>query len=179
VGTQSATFSLKNMLHQGTVMGPILWNVFFEDARRAIEEWFFEEVAYADDLNAYREFTESTTNAQVIGTIKNCQTDLHAWGRANQVCFDPGKESMHVLSASDPHGSNFKLLGVSFDCMLDMTDAIGEVVADAGWKMRTLLRTRRFYCDADLVTLYKSHLLSYLEYRTPAVYHARREHLGR
>ena len=45
--------------------------------------------------------------------------------------------------------------------------------------MRTLLRTRRFYTDADLIVFYKSHLLSYLEYRTPAIYHATRAVLGR
>ena len=41
-----------------------------------------------------------------------------------------------------------------------------------GWKLRTLLRTRRFYIDADMIAFYKAHLLSYLEYRTPAIYHA-------
>ena len=86
---------------------------------------------------------------------------------------------MHVLSSSDPQGDAFKLLGVSFDCMLDMTDAIGSVVMDAGWKMKSLLRTRRFYCDAQLVLLYKSYRLSFLEYRTPAIYHARRDVLSR
>jgi hypothetical protein len=95
------------------------------------------------------------------------------------VAFDPSKESIHVLSKSSAEGQNFLLLGINFDCSLDMTDAINDVVTEAGWKMRTLLRTRRFYCNADLVILYKSHLLSYLEYRTPAIYHARREQLKR
>ena len=31
---------------------------------------------------------------------------------------------------------------------------------------------RPFFTDAELVNLYKSQLLSYLEYRTPAIYHA-------
>jgi hypothetical protein len=60
-----------------------------------------------------------------------------------------------------------------------MKDAINDVVNEAGWKMKTLLRTRRFYCDAELVLMYKSHLLSFLEYRTPAIYHAKREVLVR
>ena len=60
-----------------------------------------------------------------------------------------------------------------------MADAISELVSAAGWKLRTLLRTRRFYTDADLVILYKAHLLSFLEYRTPAIYHATRAVLVR
>ena len=62
---------------------------------------------------------------------------------------------------------------------LDMGEAVAEVVRDAGWKLRSLLRTRRYYCDADLVILYKAHILIFLEYRTPAKYHARRDALSR
>jgi hypothetical protein len=56
-----------------------------------------------------------------------------------------------------------------------MKDAVDEVVMEANWKMQTILRTRRYYNDAELVGLYKAHLLSFLEYRTAAVYHARRD----
>ena len=60
-----------------------------------------------------------------------------------------------------------------------MAAAVSQLVAEAGWKLRTLLRTRRFYTYADLVTLYKAHLFSFLEYRTPAIYHATRDVLAR
>ena len=73
----------------------------------------------------------------------------------------------------------FKLLGVPFDTELSMGQAVSELVSSAGWKLRTLLRTKRFYSDADLIVLYKAHLLSYLEYRTPAIYHAIRAVLRR
>ncbi len=66
------------------------------------------------------------------------------------------------------------MLGVTFDEQLTMSEAVGEIVTAAGWKLRTLVRTRRFYTDADLIILYKAHLLSFFEYRTPAVYHATR-----
>ena len=32
-GEASIEFILRNMIYQGTVLGPILWNVFFEEAR--------------------------------------------------------------------------------------------------------------------------------------------------
>ena len=59
----------------------------------------------------------------------------------------------------------FKLLGVPFDTELTMANAVSELVSSAGWKLRTLLRIRRFDTDADLIIFYKAHLLSYLEYR--------------
>ena len=59
-GESSDEFSLENMVFQGTVLGPPLWNIFYEDAKDAIREIMFEESVYADDLNAYRVFPEST-----------------------------------------------------------------------------------------------------------------------
>ena len=111
--------------------------------------------------------------------MTNCQLELHKWGAANQVAFDAEKESQHILSLSQPEGSEFKLLGVLFDTELSMAHAVAELVSSACWKLRTLLRTRRFYNDSDLIVLYKAHLLSYLEYRTPAIYHATRVVLRR
>ena len=71
------------------------------------------------------------------------------------------------------------MLGVVFDVPLTMRQAVDELVTEAGWKLKMLIRTRRFYTNAELVVLYKSHLLSFLEYRSPAIYHAKREVLWR
>ena len=158
-GQKSSGFTLKDMVYQGTVWGPTLWNIFYEDARRAILEWLFTEIVYADDLNAYRIFVSTTPNANIEKLMTSCQTELHQWGRANQVAFDPAKESRHILSTDEPWGHDFKILGVIFDATLSMERAVEEVVVEAGWKLRMLIRTRRFYSDGDLVLLYKAHLL--------------------
>ena len=136
-------------------------------------------MVFADDLNAYREEPLTTENEVALGKARQCQTALHARGRANQVSFDATKESFHVLSKQEPEGESFKLLGVPFDCELKMVAAVNELAREAGWKLKTLLRTSRFHYDAQLVDVYKARLLSYLEYRTAAVYHARHRHAFR
>jgi hypothetical protein len=180
-GEVSKPMSLINMIFQGTVLGPSLWNLFYGDAKTAIREYLFSEIVYADDLNSYRVFAGTTSNEVIHSCMGKCQSELHSWGRANQVTFDPGKESKHILASTDAdaEGGDFKILGVTFDCQLDMSSTVDELVCSAGWKMRTILRTRRFYCSAELVQLYKTNLLPYLEYRTPAVYHARRQILAK
>ena len=100
-------------------------------------------------------------------------------GKANQVSFDPGKESKHILSVADPDGPSFKLLGITYEMELIMADAVDEVLCSVMWKLRTLLRTRRFYSTADMLVLYKSHVIPFVEYRTAAIYHARRDVLVR
>ena len=59
---------------------------------------------------------------------RNCQERLHKWGRANLVCFDPGKESFHVLDRTRGHGGNWEQLGVTLDTELRMEDAVQSTV---------------------------------------------------
>ncbi len=171
-GDKSAEMELANMVFQGTVWGCILWNVFYADSRRAIEETGHEEIVYADDLNAWKVYGANVANGEVMAESAMCQANLHEWGGANRVSFDPSKESKHVLSFTQPAGGNFRILGALYDPSLAMKDAVVEVAAQCRWKLQTLLRSRRFYCDADMVMMYKSHVLSYIEYKTPALYHA-------
>jgi hypothetical protein len=81
------------MVFQGTVLGPQLWNLFFADVADAIREFMFEEVIFADDLNAYRILPSSTPNGTAMQALYNVQHELHKWGEANQVSFDAVKES--------------------------------------------------------------------------------------
>eukprot|EP00972_Heterocapsa_arctica_P099478 14679368-Heterocapsa_arctica.AAC.1 len=52
-----------------------------------------------------------------------------------------------------------------------MHAAVHEVVVECAWKLTALLWTRRYHDVPKLMLLYKAQLLSYVEYRTPAVYH--------
>jgi len=127
---------------------------------------------FADDLNAFRAFASSVPNDIILSHAHLCQLNLHEWGRCNQVQFDASKESMHVVAKHDSHGDNFRILGIDFDCKLLMTDAVVETSTSASWKLRTLLRSRRFFTCADVISHYKSQILSFIEYRTPGIYHA-------
>eukprot|EP00959_Pyramimonas_sp_CCMP1952_P342493 7175571-Pyramimonas_sp.AAC.1 len=53
-----------------------------------------------------------------------------------------------------------------------MHSAVDDCVSACSWKMLRLIRTRKFHTNAELIGLFKAHILSYIEYRTAAVYHA-------
>ena len=78
---------------------------------------------------------------------------------------------MHVVSHRDAEGEDFKILGVKFDCELTMEAAVRQTANEVSWKLRTLERTARYHKDRQLVNLYKAKVLSYVEYRTAAVYY--------
>jgi len=171
-GQFSDGYSLFNMVFQGTVWGPPLWNCFFEDARLALNAKGYSEIAYADDLNASRYFPRATPNSEIEQSQHEAQAILHEWGDANQVHFDATKEHFRIMDTQSPTNLEFRLLGIEFDEKLQMGSAVHECVNEAGWRMTRILRTRRFFTDRDLIIHYKSHVLSYMEYRTPGIYHA-------
>ena len=171
-GARSDVIQMADMVYQGTVWGPPLWNIFFQDASHAIRLLNFIELVYADDLNALKTYPANASNAIILSDLRECQATLHSWGRANSVVFDAGKEHFHILSHRSPHGDSFKLLGIMFDCQLRMGAAINDCAAACHLRVMSLLRARRFHSLEEMVLLYKSHVLSYAEYRTPAIAHA-------
>ena len=171
-GCMSDSFALRNSVFQGTVLGPPLWNVFYGDARHAIHEVGFEECIFADDLNCFKVLAGSYGDNSAFNLLGRCQETLHKWGEANQVTFEPSKETMHVLDRYDPCGGSFKLLSVVFDGRLGMHEAVHHLCSEASWRLKTLLRTRRFYDCNSMLRLFKAQILSFLEGATPAIYHA-------
>ena len=75
-------------------------------------------------------------------------------------------------------GTDFTILGCTYDCKLTMATACRVTAQQGRWRLKTVLKSRRFFTTAQLVTLYKSHVLSYLESSTSAFYHAAPTHLG-
>ena len=147
-GQKSVQMKIENSVYQGTVWGPPLWSLFYEDTTEATSRAHFYEVKYADDLSACREFDNQTSRDVIHESINNCAKELHAWGEANQVKFDPTKESRAILSAWNQaaEGSSFELLGVIIDPQLTMKPAIEALVKKCRWKLASVLRCRRFYC---------------------------------
>ncbi len=171
-GERSRVISMSNMVYQGTVWGPPFWNTFFSDSQQALTALAFTGIFYADNLNAFKAFAATASDRSILDELRAARYELHTWGLANQVTFDAGKESFHILSRSCPNGEEFKILGITFGCKLLMHTTIDDCVSTCGWKLECICRTRRFFSDADLVFFYKAHLLSYIEYRTPGIHHA-------
>ena len=130
------------------------------------------EIIFADDLNAYRAFDRKTPNGTILRTSTNCQTKLHEWGHANAITFDGTKESTTILSRNDPHGDGFKMYGIKFDPGLYMSEAVNRLYSEASWKLSSILRTSRFFSTGHIVYLYKTKVMSYIEFRTAAIYHS-------
>ena len=171
-GSQSDEANLTDMVYQGTVLGPPLWNTFFADVALVVRDCDFYEILFADDLNCYTDFEAEADNEDLKEELRQCQTAVHEWGKASQVECDSLKKSFHVLHRRDPAGESFRVFGVRWNIKLSMEPECEEVGKRAFTKLRALLKLRRFYTTPQLVQLYKTHVLPVLELPTPAVYHA-------
>ena len=169
---KSSERELSNSVFQGTVWGPPLWNTYFEDAHQAVRKEHFVETVFADDLNCFKCYNQSIGDEKIFEELQIRQQGLHQWGEANQVTFDAGKESFHILHPRVPSGTNFKMLGVNFDVKLVMQSACYGVAGIAADRCRAVLKLRRFFSTAELVNQYKSQVLSGIDFTTPAIYHA-------
>ena len=170
-GQQSQLWQLSNMVYQGTVLGPALWNTFFADIAQAFEEVLYESFFYADDLNSCKEYDRGADRATIREDLDKAQAAAHLWGEANAVTFDAGKETKHILSRQQPEGPDMRILGVTIDCKLVMSSAVDEVVNESRWRMKMLLSSQRFFNGKHVLLLYKQQILSFIEYRTAAIYH--------
>ena len=172
-GASSDPFCLSNMVFQGTVLGPYLWNVFFKDVSGAITATEgFRDTKFADDLSASKEFPVTTPNADILAELRSCQASTHAWGQVNRVAFDQTKEEFAILDAQLGYGRSFRLLGPIIDTKLLMHDCVDAVYKKAKPKVRRLLRAKRFFTRKELVMQFKSHIWGTVEAVTPALYHA-------
>ena len=76
-GSCSREFLLSDMVFQGTVWGPYLWNLFFGDSVLAVQSSGFICVIYADDLNNFKCYDLSVSNVFVRADLLDCQACLY------------------------------------------------------------------------------------------------------
>ena len=170
---------MQDMVYQGTVLGPGFWNTYFNDSSRALAAARFKALCFADDLQGLKCLENHASSAEVRELLGCCQDELHKWGEANQVTFDSSKEHFHVLSRNSPEGDAFMLLGILFDCKLLMIDAIRLVAKLSNMKVKSILQCYKYFTKRQLVELYKSLVMSFVESKTCGIAHACSSHLDK
>jgi hypothetical protein len=150
-GFRSESFSQTSGVPQGSVLGPLFFNIFINDLTSLLNENF---QMYADDLKIYR--TVSTLddcsrlqkdldiiqkwcndNDQLINT-KKCYV-LTFSRKLDKIICDYWIGGVKILRATE-----FRDLGVVFDCGLTFRNHIEYVTSAAYKSLGFVLRNRRF-----------------------------------
>ena len=170
-GCESDIYELLNMIFQGTVLGPPLWNIFFADVDQYIPE-SFDKQKFADDLTTYKTFPGNTSNEDIFAELEDCQKKVHHWGEINRATFEPTKESFAILDLTNPVAENFRMLGSWFDGKLTMNVNVEKMAGKAKSKVMALLNCRSFYSTCEMIRQFKTHVLAHVELNIGAFYHA-------
>ena len=157
-GKQSDPIILTDMVFQGTVLGPCLWNNFFGNIGSSIIEGRQEAQVFADDLKCTSTFPAETSDHIVFNELKDIQERAHQWGHHHRVTFDPSKESFHIIHPLFDDESVFRLLGTMIDSALTMKPLIDTLLAKTRPKSRAILRMNHLYDLNYLFEYFEMHV---------------------
>ena len=94
-GHTSASFPIKASVPQGSVLGPILWNIYLNDPLQSVPS----ASAYADDCTLSWTYERGEAQA-VVPSANALLSDIMAWGDRWQVKFAPDKTQAMVVTRS-------------------------------------------------------------------------------
>ena len=175
-GLTSQEFGVRASVPQGSVLGPLLWNIYLNDLLHLIPE----VTAYADDC------TISVTCKQnhhtpAITKINSILQFISSWTQRWQISPAPNKTQMMLITRrqavppSTPPPvlldgkqlslqDSISILGVEFDSCLSFTNHTKQVAKTAGWKLGCIRRVSHLLDGRAIAALYKAQVRSVMEY---------------
>lgn len=175
-GYTSREYSIEASVPQGSVIGPLLWNVYFNDILQLIPEAY----AYADDCTLT--FTCNKENREeTITRINETLKLIVSWGKRWQVSLAPEKTQVLLISRRhDSHDDNLSplklegktlplqssinILGVQIDAHLSFTNHVKEIATKCGRKLACIRRIAHLLDSKGCLMLYNSQVRSHMEY---------------
>ena len=149
-GADSKAMALANMVFQGTVLGPCLWNVFFADVVQFVPSGSQRNSLFADDLTVMCHKAQDAADSIVVDELHEMHIRTHEWGKENQVQFDPSQEYTKIINPSRRVGDDFKMLDTLFDTKLKMLSCLESVLTGIRPKIRAVLRLRDLYIVSSI-----------------------------
>ena len=175
-GCTSATHPVKASVPQGSILGPILWNVYFNDLLQSLSLMS----AYADDATLTHSYNREES-ASVIDATNRHLGDILAWGERWQVKFAAEKTQALIISRSREDvrllegqlkfgvdtlaiKDSINILGVEVDSKLSFDRHLESVARKASLRVTLLRRVRHLLDAKGLMTLYKAQVRPIMEY---------------
>ena len=175
-GQASESLPVEASVPQGSVLGPVLWNVYVDDLLQQLPA----VSAYADDCTLSFTYPRQDSG-RAADEVNHQLRVIQEWGERWQVTFAPEKTQAMVVSRSPTAGpavegrirfggvplllqEAVKILGVEVDRGLRFDGHIKHIAQKASHRVSALRRTAGFLDRTGRLLLYKAQIRPYLEY---------------
>ena len=173
--------SLDYGVAQGSVLGPILFNIYTRTFYPHVHSSGFEVEGFADDHQLFKQFVTMFQTQVLSSAVNDCLHKISMWMNENFLCLNKSKTKILVLappsimSAIHIHGAFIgkecirfvdcaKNLGVWLDNNLNFKCQINKVVSSCFKVLREISKIKSFLPRECLNTLVTSLVLSKLDY---------------
>ena len=166
----SSWTNLFNGVPQGSILGPLLFNIFLADLFISIEKC--DIANYADDCSLYAS-GEKTKN--VIKALEDDSKIIFNWFKLNGMKANPDKSHL-ILSSSDTtlyakidcneikNQNEVDLLGIAIDNKLTLNKHMSKICRKASKKLHALMRVAKYMTESQRKTVLSSFIYSQFQY---------------
>ena len=168
-GVYSSWRELKRGVPQGSILGPLLFNIFINDIFYFVDKTKIAN--YADDNSTY---TTQTNIRMLLDTLEKETSIVLCWFKVNEM--KSNNDKCHLIVAKHDNvsvtinneiieGEEFvKLLGINVDNRLTISEHVTNLCKKGNQKLHALARISKFLCKEKLRLIMKTFVESQFNY---------------
>lgn len=179
---ESEEIIIKFGVPQGSVLGPVLFNIYIRSIYNTVSDQKFHIHGFADDHQVYKSFVKQQEYNIMVKELPSLFANIDKWMSSHYLQLNAGKTEIivfakpSILSDLKIHGSfitssacvrfvsNSKSLGVVLDSQLTMVPQIKRLKRSCFNTMRKIGSMKKFLTSAQCETLIHALVFSSLDY---------------
>ncbi|KAF7252275.1 Succinate dehydrogenase assembly factor 3, mitochondrial [Varanus komodoensis] len=173
----SAPWQLCHGVLQGSILSPLLFNVYMKLLGEVIRRCGLRNHQYADDTQLYLSF--STNQGEAAAVLNRCLAEVMGWMRANKLKLSPDKTEVLLVGGSGfgegelnlvlngvalPLRDKVRSLGVLLDPELSLKAQVTAVARSAFFQLRLIHQLRPYLENDCLATVTHALVTSRLDF---------------
>ncbi|KAF7250944.1 RNA-directed DNA polymerase from mobile element jockey [Varanus komodoensis] len=162
----SAPWQLCHGVPQGSILSPLLFNIYMKPLGEVIRRCGLRNHQYADDTQLYLSF--STNPGEAVAVLNRCLAEVMGWMRANKLKLNPDKMEVLLVGGSGfeegdldlvlngvalPLRDKVHILGALLDPELSLEAQVTAVARSAFFQLWLIHQLRPYLENDCLVTV--------------------------